>query len=75
MPDGACVIEPGSWPDARTSVESERLDMVVDELVESRSECAITYFSVLISSANGWRNETCFAAGKRGSRVGNDIFR
>lgn len=50
---------------------SEASDSVVasDEMVEledSSSECATVYFTVVISSSSGVRNETLFSAGNSG---------
>jgi hypothetical protein len=54
------AVEPSESVDARTSFEDIEL---VDDW---RSECAMVYFVVLISSSNGVRNETLFSAGKSG---------
>lgn len=61
-------------PRGSTSIDSERLEMV-DELAESKSECARTYFSVLISSDNGLRKETRFGQGNISRLVEKEILR
>lgn len=75
IPEEEWVIEAGNCPAGSTSVERERLEMVVEELVESKSECARVYLSVLISSAKGLRNETRLEAGNSGRFAEHDILR
>jgi len=49
--------------DSNDSVEAS-VDRV--EVEDSRSECAMVYFTVVISSSSGIRNETRFSAGNMG---------
>lgn len=69
----------GTDSEAEEDSDSEGAGDSMEAIVEpeltddSRSECAMVYFTVLISSSNGVRKDTFFSAGKSG-RTGA-IFR